>query len=258
MLILFTASLYAVANLVERFFRRNNLWLNLKNGLILLGLVFHAVVIFSQIITPEGLIFSLANSLIATSFFITILLLIASNIYKIYLLDLVVYPIVIVVLFVSFLLGNTSDNSPISFILSSHILLSLGAYSVLTLCFFQAILLSLQDKKLHHQSKHNLSALPPLETMENLLFSGLTLGVILLTLSLLSGFFFLEDVFAQHLLHKTVLSLIAWIIFSSILLTHLVWGLRGKKLTSLMKIAFSLLLVGYFGSKFVLTYLIAG
>ena len=88
--------------------------------------------------------------------------------------------------------------------------------------------------------------------METLLFQMLALGFLLLTLSLLTGFLFLEDMFAQHLVHKTVLSLLAWLLFAVLLLGHWWLGWRGQTAIRWTIAAFVLLMLAYFGSKFVL------
>ena len=49
--------------------------------------------------------------------------------------------------------------------------------------------------------------------MTALLFTLVKLGFVLLTVSLLSGFLFVNDLFAQHLAHKTVFSMAAWVVF---------------------------------------------
>ena len=77
-------------------------------------------------------------------------------------------------------------------------------------------------------------------------------GVLILTLSLGTGFLFLHDLFAQHLVHKTVLSLFAWIIFCFILIGRQRYGWRGRVAVNWILAGFLLLLLGYFGSKFVL------
>jgi ABC-type uncharacterized transport system permease subunit len=88
--------------------------------------------------------------------------------------------------------------------------------------------------------------------METLLFQMIGTGLFFLTASLLSGFIFIEDLFAQHLLHKTVLAIIAWIIFTALLLGRLRFGWRGKTAIQWTLVGFVLLLLAYFGSKLVL------
>jgi ABC-type uncharacterized transport system permease subunit len=136
--------------------------------------------------------------------------------------------------------------------MSVHILTSIIAYSLLNLAALQATLLSIQDNQLrsHHPRKIML-ALPPMQAMETLLFQMIACGLLFLTISLISGFLFLDDLFAQHLVHKTILSLFAWIIFSGLLLGRLRYGWRGKTAIRWTLIGFVLLLLAYFGSRLV-------
>ena len=137
--------------------------------------------------------------------------------------------------------------------MSVHILTSIVAFSLLNIAALQAILLAIQDQQLKsHPPKHFIQSLPPLQTMEALLFQMLSAGLFFLSISLLSGFIFIEDLFAQHLAHKTVLSIIAWIIFSSLLAGRLRYGWRGKTAVRWTLTGFVLLLLAYFGSKLVL------
>ena len=137
--------------------------------------------------------------------------------------------------------------------MSAHILTSIIAFSLLNIAALQAILLALQDQQLKsHPPKRLIRSLPPLQTMETLLFQMLGTGLFFLTLSLVSGFIFIEDLFAQHLVHKTVLSIIAWIIFSSLLLGRVRYGWRGKTAFRWTLTGFFLLLLAYFGTKLVL------
>ena len=77
-------------------------------------------------------------------------------------------------------------------------------------------------------------------------------GFALLTLALLSGFAFLEDMFAQHLVHKTVLSTLAWLMFGGLLIGRLRYGWRGKTAIVWTLSGFAVLILAYFGSKMVL------
>jgi ABC-type uncharacterized transport system permease subunit len=88
--------------------------------------------------------------------------------------------------------------------------------------------------------------------MESLLFQMLATGIVFLTLSLTSGFIFIENLFAQHLVHKTVLSILAWIIFTGLLIGRSRYGWRGQTAIQWTLIGFILLLLAYFGSKLVL------
>ena len=137
--------------------------------------------------------------------------------------------------------------------MSVHILSSIIAFSLLNIAALQAVLLAIQDQQLKsHPPKYFIQSLPPLQTMESLLFQMLGTGLFFLTIALVSGFIFIEDLFAQHLVHKTVLSIIAWLIFSSLLIGRLRYGWRGKTAVRWTLTGFILLLLAYFGSKLVL------
>lgn len=137
--------------------------------------------------------------------------------------------------------------------MSTHILTSIIAFSLLNIAALQAILLAIQDQQLKsHPPKRFIHSLPPLQTMEALLFQMLGAGVFFLSISLISGFVFVENLFAQHLVHKTVLSILAWLIFSSLLLGRSRYGWRGQLAIQWTLIGFVSLLLAYFGSKMVL------
>ncbi len=93
--------------------------------------------------------------------------------------------------------------------------------------------------------------------MEQFLFQLITAGVILLTLSLMTGFLYVEDLFAQHLVHKTVLSLAAWLVFSILLWGRWRFGWRGRKAIRWTMAGFAVLLLAYLGTKFVIEFVIA-
>lgn len=137
--------------------------------------------------------------------------------------------------------------------LLSHVILSIVAYSVLTIAAFQAVLLMVQNHHLkHHQMGGIIRVLPPLQTMDRLLFEVIGVGTLLLTLAIASGFLFLEDLFAQNLAHKTIFTLTAWGIFSFLLFAHWRFGWRGTTAGKWTLAGTSFLILAYFGSKLVL------
>lgn len=137
--------------------------------------------------------------------------------------------------------------------MESHILLSVLAYSVLAIAAVQSVLLAVQDKHLRNRHPGGfIRALPPLETMESLLFQLIGLGFVLLTLSLVSGLIYLEDMFAQHLVHKTILSLFAWCVFATLLWGRWRFGWRGRIAIKWTLAGFAMLMLAYLGSKLVL------
>lgn len=144
-------------------------------------------------------------------------------------------------------------EAQISLQIGWHILLSLLAYSVLTIATVQALALALQDKLLREKHFQGpLRVLPPLQTMEALLFEMLWAGTVLLTLSLLTGFLFFDNIRSQHLAHKMAFSTLAWLAYAILLWGRAREGWRGRKAIHWTLGGFVALMLAYFGSKLVL------
>jgi ABC-type uncharacterized transport system permease subunit len=134
-----------------------------------------------------------------------------------------------------------------------HISSSILAYAVLTLAAIQAAILALQDSQLKQRHTRGIiQILPPLQLMENMLFELLWIGLALLTIAIVSGAIFIEDIFGQSLVHKTVLTLVAWALFATLLWGHYKLGWRSKTAVRFTLIGFALLMLAFFGSKLVL------
>ena len=133
-----------------------------------------------------------------------------------------------------------------------HIVLSIAAYSLLTIAAAQALLLSFGDNMLRGHHLRILKNLPPLQTMEQLMFELLWSGLIFLTLSIASGFIWLTDISGPGLIHHTVITLLAWSVFAVLLWGRYQLGWRGTQASRWTLSGFGLLVIGYFGSKVVL------
>lgn len=137
---------------------------------------------------------------------------------------------------------------------TSHIVVSLFAYAVFALASFQALLLTTQEKKLTQADKDSiLDRLPPLQTMEIILFRLLVVGFVLLSATLVSGAVFSQSIFGQpfSFTHHIVLTSMAWIVFAILLWGHYQRGWRGRQAARWTLAGFSLLVLGYFGTKVV-------
>ncbi len=139
----------------------------------------------------------------------------------------------------------------------SHILLSLLAFSILTIAAGQAVFIAALDYRLHHHLTRSWHlTFPPLQTLEKSLFEIISLGFLFLSLSILSGLLFLDDMFVQHVAHKTFFSIIAWLMFSILLLGRIKLGWRGNPAIKTTLAAYGFLFVAFIGSKFVLEILL--
>ena len=198
----------------------------------------------------NGVFFGLTISMSFVAWVVATLLFVTSFTKPIHSLGIIVYPLSAVLVIIAFYFPGTQDNL-LSTSIAVHVFLSIGAYALLALAVAQSILLSIQEKLLH---EHNINTfvdkLPAFQTMENFLYQSLKMGSTLLTFSLISGYFYIDDFFTQELMPKTILSIIAWIGFVCIVLGHKFFGWRGKLISRATQIAFAVLVLSYFGTKF--------
>ncbi|MBB1087372.1 cytochrome c biogenesis protein CcsA [Lysobacter sp. SG-8] len=172
-------------------------------------------------------------------------------------LGVVVYPLAAAALASDFLHAPGVPRG-LDWRLQLHAWLALLAYATLAVAALLAIMLWLQERALRRRDIHGwLRALPPLVELEFLLFRTITVGFILLTATLLTGMLFVEDLFAQHLVHKTVLSVLSWLAFGGLLVGRWRHGWRGTKAVHWTLVAMALLVLAFFGSKYVLELILA-
>jgi len=254
--------LAATAVIAVRLFRPDGLrgdgsWLpgrDLGLSLGFAGLILHSWLLWDGIFSHAGLNLGFFNALSLTSWTVITLLLISSLTKPVDNLGLILLPVAAVTLALDARFGEVAFmEHTAGWPLKIHVLLSMLSYSLLTLASVQAILLAVQDHHLHMRHPGGfVRSLPPLETMESLLFEMIAAGFVLLTLALISGFAFLEDMFAQHLVHKTVLSCLGWLVFGGLLLGRFRYGWRGRTAIIWTLSGFVILILAYFGSKAVI------
>jgi ABC-type uncharacterized transport system permease subunit len=134
-----------------------------------------------------------------------------------------------------------------------HVVLALVSLAVLSIAALVAIMLELQERALRaRRVGAAMRAFPPQALVEALLFHLIGAGFALLSATVLTGLLFIHDWFAQHLVHKTVLTLAAWVIFGALLYGRWRWGWRGIRAARFTLAGIVLLLLGFLGSKFVL------
>lgn len=135
-----------------------------------------------------------------------------------------------------------------------HFLAAMLAYSLFTLSALHAVFMGFTERALHNKTlTRSLTSLPPLLTMEALLFRMLLIGFALLTLALGSGVLFSEELFGKPLVfdHKTLFAFTSWGIFATLLIGRHAWGWRGRKALHWTLAGFAVLLLAYVGSRFV-------
>lgn len=221
-------------------------------GTAAVATLLHGTVLPIQLIADDGLRVGFSESLSLFSWQCALALVVAMAMAPLRHLGIVVFPVAALALSAALLVSTEPRlmREP-TWTTVTHIVLSLLAWGLLSMAALQAIATAVMDRRLHH-ARPVAAALPPLQTMETLLFQLIAAGFFVLSLSLLSGLFFVEDLFAQHLVHKTLLSFIALLLFGVLLWGRWKAGWRGRQALKWTLAGYVTLVLAYFGSKLVL------
>ncbi len=222
-------------------------------ALALFAVILHALYMALMIQQSGGLDLHFGNSLSLVGLGMALVLTLAGRRSALDPVGVLVYPIAALCLLSALLIRPDSPvPRPESWQIGLHGVIALLAYSTLSVASLVAILLAMQEHALRtHRPLPFLHTLP-LTLTEALLFQLIAAGFVLLTLTLVTGMLFVDDLFAQHLVQKTVLSVAAWFVFGGLLLARLRMGLRGRRAAILTLSGMALLLIAYFGSKLLL------
>lgn len=218
-----------------------------------LALLFHVWLLSDLILGSSGQNLSILNVASLISFIISLVMSSAMLKTRLWFILPVVYSFAALNLIAAtFLPSNFITHLEQDPKLLLHISLALFSYSTLTIGALYALQLAWLDHKLKAKKALVINPnLPPLMMVERQLFNIILIGNALLTITLLTGFIFVEDMFIQGKAHKAVLSFIAWVTYSVLLWGHYQRGWRGKKVTWFAVIGSCLLTLAYFGSRFV-------
>jgi ABC-type uncharacterized transport system permease subunit len=168
-------------------------------------------------------------------------------------LGVIVFPLAAVLLALDVFAAPATAPLALDWQIQLHVAIALIGYGVLSIAALLAILLAVQERALRaHRPGRLVRALPPLTQTEALLFRLIGVGFALLTLTLLSGALFVRNIRDQHLAHIIVLTVVAWLIFGTLLWGRWRHGWRGTRAVNLTLIGMAFLALAFFGSKFVL------
>jgi ABC-type uncharacterized transport system permease subunit len=213
----------------------------------------HAAALYSTTFLGDGYYFGLSNagSLVAWCVALVLWLLLVAprpvESLAVAVLPLIAAAIVLALAFPG--RGHVMHQPPAG--LRLHIALAIVAYSLFAIATLQALFLGFAERKLRRH-RPVLNFLPPLPTMEAVMFQLTLLAFVLLTLSLALGALYTADIGAQHLAHKIVFSLIAWFVFATLVVGRWHRGWRGRHAIKYVTAGFLFLCLGFFGSKVVL------
>jgi ABC-type uncharacterized transport system permease subunit len=141
----------------------------------------------------------------------------------------------------------------LSWQLQAHVLIALFAYGLLSVGAIVALYALIQDSRLRAGRLTSINHLfAPLETNEKLLYGIAASGFVILLIAVFSGMTFVDNLFAQHLVHKSAFSILALVLFGILLAGRHFAGWRGRRAVYLYLWGFLMLGLAYFGSRFVL------
>lgn len=233
---------------------------NTRNKVLTFGLIAvaaHILSAFGVIRTTTGYHFGISeiSTLIAAS--ISILVIISSFRKPLENLFLGLFPLAIIAILASLSINSSYPPVSMSIGLASHVLISIVAYSIITIAALQSLFLAFQNYRLKHQHAGGIiKRFPPLQDMESFLFELLWVGEILLTLGMLAGMVFFDDIWQQEgIIHKAFFSSLAWVVFAVLLWGRHRLGWRGTTAIRGTLIGFIFLIIGFYGSKFALEFI---
>lgn len=228
----------------------------LEHLMVLAPLALHATLLYGSMFAGDGVRLGVGNALSTIVWLTVVIYWLGGLFYDIGGLQGMVMPVAAVCALLPVLLppARLLPNTELA-TFSVHLLLSMLAYSLFTIASLHVLLMALLERRLHGGAlPAALQKLPPLLTLETLLFRIITAGFVLLTLTLATGIVFTEELFGRALRfnHKTVFGILSWFIFAALLGGRQFYGWRGRIAVRWTLTGFLILLLAYVGSKFVL------
>ncbi len=243
-----------------------------ERAAILAPFALHTWLLYQELFAAPGLRFGFGQALSVTLWSAVLIYWVESLYVNLEGMQALVLPIAAVcVLLPAAFPGLASPPYASSLGFRAHLLLAMLAYSLFTVAALHALLMALLERQLHGRRRDGgaapaasgqgggplagpLASLPPLLTLERLLFRILAAGFVLLTATLATGALFSEELFGKALRfnHKTLFALLSWLIFGALLVGRWRYGWRGRRALRWTLAGFVALLLAYVGSRFVL------
>lgn len=216
-----------------------------------LALVAHAIALYPMLVTRGGINFGVFSAASLVAWLIACIAVVATLLRPVASLSLVILPFAAVIVAISLVFTDKRLLAPTSTGIALHIALSLVAYSLFAIAALQAIYLAFAEHRLRNHEPV-VGYLPPLPTMERLMFELTAVAFALLSVGIAIGSFYIHDVHKHHLDHKIFFSVMAWLTFAVLLIGRYHWHWRGRRAIKYVIGGFALLALGFFGSKIVL------
>jgi ABC-type uncharacterized transport system permease subunit len=224
-------------------------------ALVAAPLLIHAGLLSQSMLRIDGLYLGVGNTISLIMALAVLIYWIASLFHRLEALNAMVLFAAAILSWLPVILSATQplENTQL-LVFKAHLLIAMLAYSLFTIASLHVLLMALQERQLHsHNVAPLLRALPPLLTMESVLFKIIGTGFGFLTLTLATGVLFSEELFGKPLTftHKTVFGFMSWFIFGALLLGRAFYGWRGRVAVRWTLAGFMVLVLAYIGSRFV-------
>lgn len=239
-------------------------------ALLLVALLMHGVLLHTTIFPRDAMVFGFAFALSAMFWLGACIYWIESFFFPLQGLGLLVLPLACAASLMPLAFGGVHVLSYAAApLFKLHFIIANVAYGLFAIAALHAVLMLCAERRLHRLRgalEHGgggwfanwLDTLPPLLTLEKLLFRLISAGFVLLTLTLLSGALFSEQLLGRPLTfdHKTVFAVLSWLMFGALLTARSVSGWRGRAALRWVLASFVALLLAYVGSRFVFEVLL--
>lgn len=227
---------------------------------VVVPLALHAFLLFRAIFDGDAVYFGVGAAISAIIWLTAVIYWTGSFFYRLEGLQVLVLPIAGALSLLPLFLPSTHPLTHTHLAaFKAHLVISLLAYSLFTIASIHVLMMAIVERRLHRGNLPQfMRNLPPLLTMERLLFQIIFAGFILLTLTLGSGILFSEELFGKPMQfnHKTIFGILAWLIFGAMLTGRALYGWRGRVAMRWTLAGFLSLFLAYIGSKFVLEVLL--
>ena len=228
----------------------------LAGGALLVPFALHTWLLYTSMLAHDGLYLGVGNALSLILWLTVLIYGCGSFFYQLDGLHALVLPAAAVAVLLPAIFPSThalANTETAAF--KAHLLISMAAYSLFTIASLHVLLMATIEKRLHAGTlPPALANMPPLLTLETLLFRIIGAGFVLLTLTIASGVLFSEELFNKpaRFNHKTVFGVLSWLIFAALLGGRVFYGWRGRTAVRWTLAGFLTLVLAYIGSKFVL------
>jgi ABC-type uncharacterized transport system permease subunit len=240
-----------------------------ERAALLAPLALHAFLLYSDLLAPQELRFGFAQALSTMLWLAVLMYWVESLFYNVEGMQAPVLALAALAAPLPALFpGRASGALAASFEFKIHLTMAMLAYSLFTIAMLHALLMALLERRLHGSAAARalppgdgaallsgpLGALPPLLTLERLLFRMIAGAFALLTLTLASGIVFSETLFGRPLRfdHKTLFAVLSWATFALLLAGRYLYGWRGRIALRWTLSGFVMLVLAYIGSRFVM------